>query len=341
MPRNSLAAGDLAARREQGEASVEVFAPARLHLGFLDLDGGLGRRYGGIGMAIDGIGTRLALRRAEHAGAEGIAAERALDYLARAAAALALPGEVHVAVPEAIPEHAGLGSGTQLGLAVAAGLCRLHRRPFRPAALAAAIERRPRSGIGIGAFESGGFLVDGGRSEDALPSPVIARLAFPAEWRLVLVLDHARHGLHGSSESAAFATLPAFGEALAGRLCRLLVMRLLPGLAIRDFTAVAAALGEIQERLGDYFSGAQHGRFSSPAVAEILAWLRGAGIAGIGQSSWGPTGFALLESAAEAKDVAASLRERFGEQPSLEFRVVSGRNRGAEITVLDETDEER
>ena len=31
---------------------VEVFAPARLHLGFLDLQGGLGRSYGSIGLAI-------------------------------------------------------------------------------------------------------------------------------------------------------------------------------------------------------------------------------------------------------------------------------------------------
>ncbi len=28
-----------------------MFAPARLHLGFLDLNGGLGRRFGSLGLA--------------------------------------------------------------------------------------------------------------------------------------------------------------------------------------------------------------------------------------------------------------------------------------------------
>src|SRR5258708_15684104 len=44
--------------------AVEVFAPARLHLGFLDLNGGLGRRFGSLGLTIDGIGTRLTVTRA-------------------------------------------------------------------------------------------------------------------------------------------------------------------------------------------------------------------------------------------------------------------------------------
>src|SRR5260221_11827542 len=49
--------------------AVEVFAPARLHLGFLDLNGGLGRRFRRLGLTLDGIGTRLP-------GARGAAASR-------------------------------------------------------------------------------------------------------------------------------------------------------------------------------------------------------------------------------------------------------------------------
>jgi predicted sugar kinase len=36
------------------DSTVSVTVPARLHLGFLDLDGGLGRRFGSLGMALDG-----------------------------------------------------------------------------------------------------------------------------------------------------------------------------------------------------------------------------------------------------------------------------------------------
>src|ERR1700680_1975654 len=45
-------------------ASVTVTAAARLHLGFLDLNGGLGRRFGSIGLAIDAPRTRLTISSA-------------------------------------------------------------------------------------------------------------------------------------------------------------------------------------------------------------------------------------------------------------------------------------
>jgi beta-ribofuranosylaminobenzene 5'-phosphate synthase len=333
MSSNSSATASAGIGREDQAAQVAVFAPARLHLGFLDLEGGLGRRFGGLGLAIDGLGTRLRLAAAPKASASGPGAERALRYLAQAAAALDLPPEARIIVDEASPEHAGFGSGTQLGLAVAAALARLYSARVATPDLAKAIGRGARSGIGIGAFDSGGFLVDGGLAPGAAPAPVIARLAFPAAWRVLLLLDPARQGLHGSGETAAFGKLPAFSEALAGRLCRVLLLRLLPGLAEHDFAAVSSSLGEIQERLGDYFSAAQNGRYSSPGVAEALIWLKSRGILGIGQSSWGPTGFALFASLTEAEAAAKAAAARFAER-HLDFRIVGGRNRGADLTLL-------
>ena len=52
--------------REQAQPSgaVRVIAPARLHLGFLDLNGSLGRLFGSIGLAIDRPRTELVLKRA-------------------------------------------------------------------------------------------------------------------------------------------------------------------------------------------------------------------------------------------------------------------------------------
>ena len=334
MPSNSSASERADTKRGDRAAQVVVFAPARLHLGFLDLNGGLGRRFGGLGLTIDGFGTRLRMAPAPAPAASGPGAARALRYLDQAAAALDLPSGVRITIDEASPEHAGFGSGTQLGLAVAAALARLHGARVATSDLAKAIGRGARSGIGIGAFDSGGFLVDGGLGPGAEPAPVLARLAFPPDWRVLLILDPAQQGLHGSGEADAFGKLPDFPEALAGRLCHLLLLRLLPGLAERDFAAVSSALGEIQRRLGDYFSVAQNGRFSSPGVAEALAWLHAQGILGMGQSSWGPTGFAVLDSAARAEAVAKAASARFGARRNLEFRIVGGRNRGADITVL-------
>ncbi len=311
--------------------AVDVLAPARLHLGFLDLNGDLGRRFGSLGLALDGIGTRLTLARGRAPRVEPASAERAAHILASLGRRFQALGPLDLALHETIPEHVGLGSGTQLGLAIAAAVAALAGEPVSARALAPVVERGARSGIGIGAFESGGFLVDGGRGTGDAPAPVVARLEFPSAWRIVLISDDTHRGLSGAAESAAFRDLPNFPGEASARLCRLTLLRLLPGLAEADFDAVAESLGEINARVGDHFAPAQGGRYASPRVAKALAWLSGAGFAGIGQSSWGPTGFALVAGADPARALRDDLARRFGGDDGLSFQVCAGRNRGAEI----------
>lgn len=321
---------------ENAVAAVEIFAPARLHLGFLDLDGALGRRYGSLGVAIDGLPTRLTVTRAERPDAIGPSAARALDYVALTAAALRISPNVKVMIAEATPAHAGLGSGTQLALAVGTAMARLNGIAIAAAELARKLGRGTRSGIGIGLFEQGGFALDGGRREKGGAAPVIARLPFPPEWRFLLVLDPELRGLHGRAEIEAFEALPAFEATLAGRLCRQVLLRLMPGLVEHDFAATSQAISEMQSALGDYFSPVQKGRFTSKHVEEALSRVRGGSITGVGQSSWGPTGFALIESASEAAKILDELRMNWT-FTDLEFHVVSGTNRGAEILIRQES----
>jgi len=198
------------------------------------------------------------------------------------------------------------------------------------------IGRGGRSGIGLGLFEHGGFVVDGGRGERDLPPTLISHLKFPAQWRLVLVFDPAYQGLHGEAEKQAFANLPTFPEASAGHLCRLALMQVMPSLAEGDIAGFGAAISEIQEVVGDHFAPAQGGRFASPRVARALDWLSGNGAAGVGQSSWGPTGFALADSDARARALAQFARIEFAAD-GLEFMVCAGRNRGADMRIAANT----
>ena len=41
-----------------------IQAPARLHLGFIDLHGGMGRRYGGVGVALSEPRLQISMRSA-------------------------------------------------------------------------------------------------------------------------------------------------------------------------------------------------------------------------------------------------------------------------------------
>src|SRR5919109_956485 len=129
--------------------SVTVTAAGRLHLGFLDMNGGLGRRFGSIGLAIDRPAIRLTIRRAAALSAEGPGAERASRHLARLASHLGLIPAYRLTIHEAIPAHAGLGSGTQLALAVATALRRLEGLPPDNLSDAMLLCRGARSGIGL------------------------------------------------------------------------------------------------------------------------------------------------------------------------------------------------
>jgi beta-ribofuranosylaminobenzene 5'-phosphate synthase len=308
---------------------VTVSVPARLHLGFLDLNGGLSRKFGSIGLALDRPVTRLVLRPARRLSASGPDAERALRYLARLSEALHLPGGFTLEIEEAIPAHSGLGSGTQLALAVAAGLRRLSRLPLDVRGDAALLDRGARSGIGIGLFTTGGVVVDGGRTADGPPPPVIAQLAFPEDWRILLLFDEEAKGVHGRQEIDAFNLLPPFPAETSAELCRLVLMQALPALAERDIVNFGAAIATIQERLGDHFAPAQGGRYTSGRVAEAAVMLKRLGAHGSGQSSWGPTGFAFAASAAEARRLGDGLMRETG----FNAMIARGRNTGATIEV--------
>ncbi len=304
--------------------SLHVATTARLHLGFFDLGAGPGRRFGSLGLALDRPATRVSIAFANHSIAEGEESERSLRYLTALENGLGLPHRHALTVAEAIPAHAGLGSGTQLALAIGAALRARHGLAPDPRRDAALLGRGARSGIGIALFQAGGLAVDGGRGSRNAPPPLLARLSVPEDWRVILVLDRAGEGLSGTKEVAVFATLPAMAASVSGRLCRLALMAALPAAAEDDLPAFGAAISEMQAILGDYFAPAQGGRFTSRAVAAALARLAEAGAVGIGQSSWGPSGFAFTRGEADAARLAARAAA-----PGLTVLICRARNHAA------------
>jgi hypothetical protein len=142
MPSNSSATERADTNRGDRAAHVVVFAPARLHLGFLDLDGGLGRRFGGLGLTIDGFGTRLRMAPASAPAASGPGAARALRYLDQAAAALDLPQGVRITIDEgsrSMPASAPAPSSASPSLPRSrASMARASPRPTSPRRSAAA-----------------------------------------------------------------------------------------------------------------------------------------------------------------------------------------------------------
>ncbi|HVE77878.1 MAG TPA: beta-ribofuranosylaminobenzene 5'-phosphate synthase family protein [Gemmatimonadaceae bacterium] len=298
------------------EAVAFVEAPARLHFGMLDLRGDLGRRFGGIGAAVPSPSLLVEVASAPPGVFEGSGpeADRALDFARRYLAHEGIDGGASVHVHRAIPAHAGLGSGTQLALAVARALATLHGRPEEPTALARAVERARRSAIGTYTFAAGGLVVEGGRRDGAdAPAPLIARLAVPAAWHCVVAVPRGQPGVSGEAEAAAFAALPAPPRAEVERVAHVVLLRLLPSVAEGDVAGFGAALTEVQEVTGRWWAPVQGGTYAPGATESVVRAMRAWGALGVGQSSWGPAAYAVVEGAAAGAALAREVRSAVGE----------------------------
>jgi beta-ribofuranosylaminobenzene 5'-phosphate synthase len=320
--------------------TVTLRAPGRLHLGFLDPSGSLGRRFGSVGLVVEGFETEVELSSAlvdrvtadTPEGAAQIA--RASAYLYTLRARTGRRDTLHLRLLRLLPAHGGFGSGTQLALAIGRAFAHWHRLDVSTATLAHWLGRGQRSGIGIHGFDQGGLLVDGGPSAEGRPAPLLARVALPEAWRIVVVQDERERGLAGSAESDAMAALAPMPAAQAAEICHEVLMRVLPGAANAEFDAFALGVTRVQQLLGAHFAPVQHGRaYTSAAVGRLMQWITTASghSAAIGQSSWGPTGFAIVASQAQAEALVRDARAAGCVEPGLTLRIVAARERGAEI----------
>jgi beta-RFAP synthase len=295
--------------------SAVVEAPARLHFGVLDLRGSLGRRFGGLGAAIPNPSLLLEAMPAPDVTAEGPDAARAVEYARRFLAHYDLVGGVQLHVRRAIPSHVGLGSGTQLGLAVGRALAELHDLRVSPEELALAVGRGRRSAIGTWAFVLGGFILEGGRrpGTEGL-APLLTRLAMPDSWRYVVALPPGPPGLSGEAEVAAFERLPPPPDADTARVAHLVLMQLLPALVDADLPAFGAALSEVQRITGGWFAPAQGTAFGPGLGGALVEHMTRWGVAGVGQSSWGPAIYGIVDGDVAALELAEAVRTFLGEQ---------------------------
>jgi beta-ribofuranosylaminobenzene 5'-phosphate synthase len=330
---------------------IRVRAASRLHFGLLSLSSEerwpnlLGERavpsrsFGGAGIMIEQPGIEITVQPAGDWSVDGPLAERALTYARRFAQTL--PVELvrpqRLLIGRAAAEHAGLGTGTQLGLAVARALADAFGMAHLDAAeLAQRIGRGKRSGVGVHGFMHGGFLVEGGQRGGRL-APLLARVVCPESWRVVVVLPSWGTGLHEHAEEEAFRRLPCQPGDLQtmDSLCRLVLLGMLPALQESDLDAFGEALYDFNLRAGQVFAAVQGGAYANRRVAELVAFVRRQGIRGVGQSSWGPAVFAVAEDPARAVDLADRIREHFQFGPA-EVLVTPACNHGAVVERMAE-----
>lgn len=336
--------------------TVVVTTGARLHFGLYGFGDRLVRRFGGAGVMVDWplvvrATWRDTERRAERSGAVDVTAvgsgslvERAVDFAKRwweaeRSEADRLPvekrgGSIAIEVPEGPDEHVGLGLGTQLGMAVSAALFRLvHDEVPGLERCAVRVGRGLRSAVGSYGFFYGGMIVDQGKRGDESLSPLQARLDLPDDWRWVLLRPAAPEGLFGEAEREAFAKLPSMDEHQTDALRRTVAERLIPAAAAGDFAVFSETLYDYGRRAGEAFASVQGGAYRNASIAAWVDRLRAWRQAGVGQSSWGPTLFAVCDGQESAEGLVERIRAT---DSGVAVRIVRTRRSGARIESMSD-----
>ncbi len=318
---------------EDKTIKVTVKTPARLHLGLIDLNGDLGRMFGGLGVGIDRPNVIVETQTAQAFSVTGQEVELAKILATRFLSTYNLQSNVHVHVVETIPAHVGLGSGTQLSLAIAVALAKLFNVKASVPDLAVAMGRAKRTSVGTTIFQRGGFVVDGGKNikKQTFP-PLIYRQPFPKEWRFIVALPNQPEGLSNSEENHAFEKLSVMSSEDVGQMCRLIMYKLLPALAERNIESLGDALTKIQVITGNHFAQAQGGTYASQACQNCIDFLKQVGAHGVGQSSWGPALYAVVKQA-EAKEMLREVKVYLKAGVGGEAFIAKANNRGATVRV--------
>ncbi|TWT94368.1 GHMP family kinase ATP-binding protein [Neorhodopirellula pilleata] len=277
---------------------VRISTGARLHFGLLDV----AEPFGGCGVMTDRPETIV---EARPAATFRCATTRAgsTEHLRKAEAIAgrlmsggSLP-EVEVRIVQAAPSHNGLGSGTQLSLAIAeAILLASHGSPVDRERLIAAADRGLRSAVGTHGYFAGGFIAEGlDGHESAKLNRMDQRLDMPSPWRaVVLLLKRDRtdsidspETVSGSDEQAKFDQLAPAAQ-MRENLKRIMLDEIVPAIRGRRFEAFGDAVTRYNRSSGELFAAVQGGPYNGAETSDLIAGLLKNGHVGVGQSSWGP-----------------------------------------------------
>jgi beta-ribofuranosylaminobenzene 5'-phosphate synthase len=321
------------------ERRVVIQTPSRLHLTLTDLTGSSGRVDGGVGVSLDEPNILLEAERCEDLVAVGEGADRALAA-ARAVQKHLNLGGARLSIRSGYKMHVGLGGGTQLGIAAGKALCELYHQPLSVREIARIIARGGTSGIGTAAFETGGFLIDGGHSfgpgKDKMsfspssacggvrPAAVTMRHDFPRDWKIILALPEIAAGAHGKREVDIFREYCPLPVAEVHELCYQILVRMVPSLVEENLDDFGAAVNRVQE-IG--FKKIEV-MLQHPVVHRLMASMRDAGAACAGLSSFGPAVYAITDTG--GRDIEAAASEAMKDVGG-KVLVTRARNEGARV----------
>ncbi len=287
-----------------------IYTPSRLHFGFIDPFGKIGRVFGSIGVAIEKPGWVIDVEKSDSFCIEADSEEavnKIKSVVKRAEAFLGREIHLSVKVLSSVPFHKGLGAGTQLSLAISEAILRLFRIPHREKDIARLSGRGRRSGVGIMSYFKGGFNLDAGKKIGSHDPPLpLFHIDFPSDWLFLVIYPYIDLDIHGKLEDKKFESLRDIN---VFEISHLVLMGLLPSLLEKDIEAFGKYLTILQRKVGEMFSKCQGGVFAHEICENLISLMLKEGAYGAGQSSWGPVVYGVVEKGILAERLKAAVED--------------------------------
>lgn len=282
---------------------IKVETPCRLHFGFSNLSLSRSRIYGGIGATIQKPKIVLKTKKSNTIKIETDKDyKRVEDYVKKSVNILDIDG-VKVKIEDSLPGHVGLGSGTQLALSIFSGIAKLYNRKIDIRKEAPKLGRGGRSGVGVAAFEKGGFIFDSGHSSEnftrCLPEngewdvpKVISQHDIPKNWRFLVITPDSKKIYGEEEEKKIQETVFNASYSITDKISSALIDNVLPGIAEGDLREFSEGITTVNRLNGSWFSKLQGGVYRKESQ-NIIKKFRHKDLYAVGQSSWGPTVYGI------------------------------------------------
>ncbi len=306
------------------------------------MNGEIGRYCGGIGFGINYPLTKISVERVGNVDKiEGTYSDKMRHVLDVIRNKFDLSGKYHIRAPAQIAEHIGLGSESQMYLALADTLLKLEGKHAEPNEVIKTLKLGGVSGIGHHAYYSGGLVVDGGYSfgpgkdvtkftqHSKNPAPLIARHDFPDRWKVILAIPRNRQSLSGELEDAFFIRILPLPLFHAQQISHETLMHLLPAVAIKDFDEFIISLKAITA-LGQKPFEVELNREHLEKILDSLE--RHTGFSAV--TSLGPTCYSFIDATKIKKADIARLLGRIRRETGAQVVLTSVRNYKTEPKII-------
>lgn len=232
--------------------------------------------------------------------------------------------------PEA---HAGLGSGTQIACSMATLLAAIRLESIHKQCIQSAFEvweqatfpdnlsilkrladitgRGKRSYVGLAGHLYGGLIVDHGVHEINGGERTITRIAIPDGWHALLAYSQKLATISGKQELDYF-TYCAKPNLKRNQMLSLIVDEIIPAIENAEMDRFGNALFEYGRLGGEIFQAVQSGLYRDSEVTALIEAIRQFGILATGQTSWGPTVYAIVPTWSDADHLQRKLQTKFG-----------------------------